>query len=306
MLVQSMPYPASAGGGGAPYGSHRYWRIYVDANNGDASLTAIAELQFKDSTGTNLVGSGTVLSGGSGTDGIGNDPSDGFDGNFSTQWARTATGTCWLGYDFGSAVAVHHAAIAPTSSGFVLARTPKTGGLEYSDDGSTWTRAEPFGPTAIWIPSTYETVPADTPAAGAHRAWRLLVDTATGTNLQLNEIELRLTSGGADQVPALTSDVANANGRIIFSAESGGNEAWRVFDNTTGTWFVSPGANAYIGYIFPTAQAITEMAITLSSRTDRAPKDIRIQSSDDAINWTDEDTRTGLSWTAGETKVFDF
>lgn len=64
---------AAAAGGAS---GHRYWRVYVATNAGSTSYTAIAEIEFRESAGgADATGSGTAISGGLGSDGLGNEAS---------------------------------------------------------------------------------------------------------------------------------------------------------------------------------------------------------------------------------------
>ncbi len=306
MLVS--PYRNAVAGGGG-YGSHRYWRIAISANNGDASNTQICEMEFRGSVGgSDLTGSGTVLSGGSGSDGLGNEAAKAFDNNTTTTWVRTSATNTWIGYDFGSATTVAEVMIrAYTAPGTEYSRAPKNFTLDYSDDGSSWTTADTF--TAYgWVATQERVYPETAPAAGYHRFWRLFVTSTTGgTQTQIVELEFRATSGGADQTSVQTSNSGSSTGRIVVSGEGAGNEGYRAYDGTLTTstgWFQSSGANTYNAYVFPNPVTVAEVTVLGSSSTNRSPSALKIEYSDDGTTWTAAKTSTGLSWTAGETKTF--
>ena len=138
--------------------AHRYWRIYVDANNGNATRTYIAEIQMMDARGGNdithpPVGVGSnVSSGGSGSD-VAN-PQQAFDNGTSSgdEWIRSATGGCWISYDFGSAKDIIQVKLSASGSslGFDATRYPKDFKIEYSDNGSTWTTAATYTGETGW------------------------------------------------------------------------------------------------------------------------------------------------------------
>lgn len=306
-FINPYVFPAPAAG----YGSHRYWRISISQNSGASGVTGLSELEFRGSVGgSDLTGSGTALSGGSGTDNVGSEAAKAFDNNTGTTWTRTSATNTWVGYDFGVAVTV--AEIAITAETTSLTRSPQAFTLDWSDDGSSWTVADTFTVYG-WLTSQQRVLPETAPAAGYHRFWRLFVTSTTGgTQTQIVEIEMRATSGGADQTAAQTGNTGSSTGRIIASAEAAGNEAYRAFDNvlTTSTgWFVSSGANQYNAYIFPNAVTVQEVTVLGSSTTTRSPSALKIEYSDDGDKvgggtWTAAKTSTGLSWTAGETKTF--
>lgn len=121
---------------------HRYWRIWVTANNG-TTYTSIAELEFRESSGgSDQTGSGT--SSASSEFGVPTYQSDkAFDDNAATMWHSGApTFPQWIAYDFGSGQARNIFEIsmkarnddAPTAAN----QTPTAFRVEWSDNGEDW------------------------------------------------------------------------------------------------------------------------------------------------------------------------
>lgn len=135
-------------GGTVASGAHRYWRIYVTANNG-STYTAMCEVQLRASVGgADETGSGTAAASSNYTSLT---PDKAFD-NSTVQangWASNGGLPCWLSYDFGVGVTkeIVEVAIHFNVSGF-LDQCPTAWSLQYSDDNSAWTTA--FDVSSLW------------------------------------------------------------------------------------------------------------------------------------------------------------
>lgn len=121
---------------GSPWGSHSYWRIYVQSNE-ESDWIGLAEAEFLNhSGGIDLATGGTASS--SGVYG-GWEPSKAFDDNNTTKWTP-GTKYGWLQYQFASPVAI--GAISMTAKDDAAPHTaPKDFAVQYSDDGSVWATA---------------------------------------------------------------------------------------------------------------------------------------------------------------------
>lgn len=288
---------------GGLYGTHQYWRVFCTDNWGDGTGIAISEVVFLDSAGGVIPATGGTAIGSD--DSTGNEYSKAFDGGATTNgwFADSGPANQWVGYNFPSAKPVERVRVTTMSSGTnFLTRMPKNCKLQYSDNGSSWSDA--FNFFSVNVSGGVQTFP-ETPAAGYHKFWRIFVLTNASTSTQIDEIELRATSGGADQTAVLTSTNGGSSGRVLFNSEGVGNEAWRAYDNTTGSWFTntSSGANQYNGYLFPTAVKVEEVSIKATSNNTRAPTSFRVDYSDDGSSWTTQKTISSLTWAANETKV---
>jgi hypothetical protein len=290
----------SAAGGG---GGHRYWRINVSTNHGNAA-TNFVEVEMRETPGgSDVTGSGTASGGGGFTGGT---AASAFDNNEGTAYIPTGT-SGWLKYDFGSGNAkdIVEVALKVNDAGFAtFAAAPKDFTIEWSDDDSSWTVSETcalYGPLLDF----FHVFPEPAPAAGFHRFWRIFCLNNNGgtSSIILNEIEMRATAGGADQCPVLTADSGDANGRVLVT--SGDGAGFGVFDNnTSGTpWAGAGTTNRWVGMIFPTAVKVEEVALTCSTNTARAPNDIQVEYSDDEVTWTNQKAISNLTWSSVETKV---
>ncbi len=282
---------------------HRYWRVYITANSGNGSFTGLYEVEMRESAGgADATGSGTAISGGSGSDSPA--ASKAFDNSLTSgnYWLRSATGTCWIGYDFGVGVTKNIVEVRLDANNYDWA--PASGSVDYSDDNVSWTTSFSFTLPG-WIASGTRILPEAAPAAGYARFWRIFCDTNNGdaSFTQIGEIEFRATSGGADQTSLLSSDTTSTLGRTVYSVTGGGAEAWRAFDNTTGTWVATGTTNQYVGYIFTAPVLVAEVVITCPTPA-RAPNNFKIQYSHDGSTWTSAKTLTGQTWVANVAKTY--
>lgn len=142
-------------------------------------------------------------------------------------------------------------------------------------------------------------------SASGHLYWRIAVTAVTsGSNPNVNELEFRLTSGGADQT---------SGGTAIESAHLSSFVPARAFDNNSTTCWVAAGASPWwIGYQFASPVSIHEIALTAYVTGDggtsaQSPKDFTIDYSDNGSSWTTASTVTGqVSWTSAQQRLFSF
>jgi len=143
----------------------------------------------------------------------------------------------------------------------------------------------------------------DSGAGGTpHRYWRVKV---TGQNLggtagyiRAAEIQMRTTSGGADQC---TGGTAMADS--FYAPE--GLTAANAFDDSIFTDWASNGTgnNSWIGYDLGAGNAkdIVEVAWTVGNDASQVPTDVTIDYSDDGSTWTPKWSETGLVFHASGT-----
>lgn len=290
--------------------AHRYWRIFCTQNAGAASFTTANEVEFHTSIGgSDVTGSGTAISGGSGSDGAGNDASKAFDNNTGTQWARTSTTNTWIGYDFGAGNDQDIVELAVTNGGYD-GRVIQNCSLDYSDNGSTWTTLFSFDIYG-WLSSQTRTIPETQPSSGFHRYWRVFATTVDGGTsfTGLSDIQFRATHGGSDQTTNVGSDTASSSGRVVFSTENGGNDAYRAYSGlgTGQGWFASGNTNQWNGYVFPSLVTVTEVSLSaIAGQETRAPHSTSIDYSDDGVTWTSAATATLSSWVAATPKLISW
>lgn len=137
----------------------------------------------------------------------------------------------------------------------------------------------------------------------AHRYWRFNVTDAThGTHVDVREIQMRILLGGAD---------VTGSGTASASAEAGGFEASKAFDNSTlTTWYFNRGSNPlpqWIKYDFGAGndKAIIEYTLQPWSTTEMI-KSWQFQSSDNDSDWTTEHSVTDASWSDENPVVYTF
>jgi len=125
---------------------HTYWRIYITANNGDATYTEVNELQFRTVAGTSSVPSGgTALSSTNNYTG----PGAAFDNNVATGFLSQAGVPNWVGYQFASPISpVEVQVVSPLVN--EVNRAPKDFLIQYSDDGSAWTTTASITSQTSW------------------------------------------------------------------------------------------------------------------------------------------------------------
>lgn len=195
--------------------AHRYWRIYITANNGD-SYTGIGEVEFRDSSDADLtspsmtVGQSSYFSSSVGANTVNN--------SFESVWVSGGSAMPqWVSYDFGSAVDPKSVAIACEAYA-IGTRAPKDFKIQFSDDGSSWAdQASITGQTA-WTADTFKVFAIATytvsgtvtdtgsPVARTVRAYRrdtgaLLGETTS--NAPTGSYTLTVSHGGEVQVVCL-------------------------------------------------------------------------------------------------------
>lgn len=302
-LLLAMPASAPAAG-------HAYWRVLISDNWGDASFVIVAEVEFLDAGGTLISPTGgTAIN--SSFAGSGNEADKAFDGSATTPWACGSglVTNSWIGYHFPANKDVAQVRITTLSSGTnFLTKMPKNCALQYSDDGSSWTTAFSF--LNVNLAGGSITYP-ETSGTGYHKAWRVfMTDNNGGTSfICLDELRLKATSGGANQIPAQSSNNGGSTGRVLFSSSLGaGNEGWRVVNGVTNTsnfWASSGASNAYVGFLFPVAVKVEEIdLVSANSNATRAPKNMTVDYSDDLTTWTTQKTLAAQTgWATNETRT---
>lgn len=305
--ILQMRSPVSAGGGITPM-THTYWRVSIPSVN-TGVLCALTDVQFRATAGG--ADQVPVLTGSSASvlfssDNIGNEAWRAFDSNLATNngWAGNAPPpTQYIGYQFASAVAVEELVIQTYGDARWI---PTEIRLDYSDNGTTWTTKTVFTGLSLSSGTVYT---FSTPTvATAHSYWRIFCydNNGSGSFTMLNEVQFRATSGGADQVPALTSDTSGPGTAICSSSAGAGNEAYKVFDNTFGTDWAAPTlTNSWVGFHFTSLVSVMEVALSSGSDFDvRYAKNMSLDYSDDGVTWTTQKTfPPQTTWGVNETRV---
>jgi hypothetical protein len=248
--------------------AHLYWRIYVEANNND-SYSSIGEV-FMHTTpgGADVCTGGTPFASGvSGSDSA----AHAFDRTNGTRWAILGNTGCWVGYQFAAPVDIVEFALTMDTS--FLTQCPKRFWLEWSDDGVAFRTAIGTVNETGWANLETRTYTKPALAGGAAVSWavRCLDRMASGPFgaadfVEIQEIEFRGTLGGTDLTDA-------GGGTAIESSHNSSFVAANAFDNSSTFWQASQGGKQYVGYTFPAAVAVAELALraTNGSEFDLAP-----------------------------------
>jgi hypothetical protein len=233
-----------------PPGAHFYWRVYIEANQGD-SYTSIGEVYMRAAPGgADLCAGGTALeSGHSGSDIAAN----AFNRSEGNRWATVGASGVWVGYYFPIRQAIVEFALKADTS--YLTQVPKRFWLEWSDDGIAWRTAIGAINETGWSNLQTRTFTKPALVAGAAETWavRCLDKMSTGAfgsadYVEIQELEFR----GANGV-----DLTDAGGgTAIESSHNSSYVAANAFDNNSGTrWQAGANGKQYVGYTFPSAVA---------------------------------------------------
>ena len=125
----------------------RYWRIFVQTNNGDPTYITIAEVQLRGTIGgADLTTGATPALASTQSSAVGNT----LDGNTTTIWASTANSVTdqWLRFDMGTPTTLAQVAMYPQSA--FPNRAPKDFIIQGSDDGTTFTDVKAFTNSTGW------------------------------------------------------------------------------------------------------------------------------------------------------------
>lgn len=133
--------------------AHRYWRIAITANNGNASTCLLTVRFFDASIFDEITISGGTAS--ASTTYSGTYSADkAIDGDTHTGWNNAADMPCWWQYDFGSGNEKTIAGVGIqavyVAGGFISSVAPKDFALQWSDDGTSWTSLISTSNQTVW------------------------------------------------------------------------------------------------------------------------------------------------------------
>lgn len=139
------------------------------------------------------------------------------------------------------------------------------------------------------------------PGGVDYRYWRLYVTAlnSSGTQIRINEVELRGSVGGADLTTSSTP---------VFESTFLDNEEGATYpgsntvdgDATFSYWMSAAGFSPphWVRFDLATAKTVAQVAINASSSGSECPRDFKIQGSADGSSWTDVKSFTAVSaWT---------
>lgn len=286
---------------------HRYWRITItDTNVASTGVTAIHELWIAESRGAGDATSTATVTTNSEQSGF--EIAKAFDRNFSTLWASAAG-------SFPRTITIDYGATAANWKSLNEIRmvvdaawddyAPEDFTFAWSDDNSSYT-------TVITVTNENSWPTSFTSGAYHSKNWRTAgcPDTESGylfgrllisagvdaTQCAIGELEFRDTVSGTDRSVATMA---------MWSHQAGGNPAINAFDNnaSSGGWFGTNGFPYYIGCQFYQRYAIAEVSIVpYPAFQAYAPKDFKVQGSNDGSTWVDLMTVTNQTgWSAAPT-----
>lgn len=137
-----------------------------------------------------------------------------------------------------------------------------------------------------------------------HRYWRILITAVNGdpTYLNIAEVELRESVGGADVTGSGTASASGTQGGSFVAASA--------FDNNAGSGWAMQYSGVlpqWLAYDFGAGNAkdIQQVALTCFYHSQH-PKAWQLQHSDDGTTWTSVpwSVDNSINWTAGETRTF--
>jgi hypothetical protein len=233
-----------------PPGTHFYWRVYIESNQGD-SYTSVGEIYMRTAPGgADLCVGGTALeSGHSGSD-VGANAFNRTEGN---RWATVGSSGVWVGYRFPIRQRIVEFALKADTA--YLTQVPKRFWLEWSDDGVAWRTAIGAINETGWADLQTRTFTKPALVDGAAETWglRCLDKMSSGAfgsadYVEIQELEFR-DANGVDLTDA-------GGGTAIESSHNSTYVAANAFDNDAGTrWQAGANGKQYVGYTFPSAVA---------------------------------------------------
>lgn len=135
----------------------------------------------------------------------------------------------------------------------------------------------------------------------ASRYWRLLITAIDSSNGRVDvwELELRQIAGGTDETaPGMTTSASESS----FGSPN-------VIDNDPDSFWGSPTPGALPAWIqidLGVGGGVPVQQWSLRHGfADFMPRDVELQASDDAVDWLTVDSRSDLTWSPPETKIFD-
>lgn len=292
--------------------AHRYWRIHALENNSQGVTPAISadniELRATSGGADQTTVATSALSDSEFSGSYINDYA--FDGNNSQFWVSTNFnyGTHWIGYDFVTPVTILEVVWSKRPDTFGQNEAPTLAVVQYSDDAITWTSYWHFITPGDWAAGAESRTFTGENFTGKQH-WRVRPTALQGPGSELpfscTKLEFRGTAGGANLA---TGGLSRSKGALDDFYKSG-----FAFDASSSTFYISKtnaiSNDGWLGYYFPTAVDINEVAFTL--RNDgfgpaEALTAATVESSVNGVDWTFEwSFTTPATWiNNGEQRVF--
>lgn len=278
--------------------AHRYWRFTVTHKDGGSYYTGFTQCSMMTTLGGANACTGGTASASSESSGS-YVAANAINGSSSNGWATAPVTSAWWKYDFGSAVDIVQFSVTLTAGEFANYWIGSIV-LQSSDDDSTWTdETDVLKPAQAG--NAGDLVQTHNTGVFSSKYWRLAI-TSAASFPAIGSLELRATSGGADQCNG------SAGYPEATSSFSGSNTAAEAFDNNGATWWTAGGtAPQTLKFVFPDDRSVEEYMIKLHGvdPANNYPSAWTLDYSGDGYTWTTADTRTGVTtWTTSEEKVY--
>jgi len=281
----------------------RFWGY--DIEDRLFELRRITPRMFSNSQGGYILTSHVAVN-----DGALNNITDVGVSTFASFSSRDENGYWWIKYELPEARVVDFIDIASGNGDTSL--NPNWFKIEGSNDDENWTLLIERGQPKTWNKcQAFQYVIDNTTA---YKYYRLTIkNTANATSCRIYRWRLYKREDGIRGIENLIPKMlaASQDGYII-SAESQYNNdhaALYAYDGNSNTRWASGGsAPSWIQIQFPTEVVCNAYQIT--SRNDQyynqAPREFRLEGSNDGTTWRTLDTETGIVFSQNETKLFDF
>ncbi|MDH6674239.1 hypothetical protein M2277_004931 [Paenibacillus sp. LBL] len=260
---------------------------------------------------------------------LGQDPWKAFDSLVNSNW-RSKNGEPlpqWLSYEFTSPIII---SAYKVTIGSTFIYTPKSWTFEGSNDGSNWTVLDTRSNITNWSLSSFQLFNFSNTTA--YKTYRInLIENNGGSFTDIYELEMyeiifdnkflilsedsnyysiKTSDPYLNLIPPMTSSTT-PQGVVSSSSVEGANAAYKAFDNvfTGNGWIAANGQlkDQWLAYQFNAPTVINKYTITEQYEKSAAPRDWKFQGSNDGVNWTDLDTRTGVTgWLLGVKREFEF
>jgi hypothetical protein len=280
------------------------WRLYISANNGDATLVDIADIQFRTAVGVPRYFDVT----GTWYDVVSAASSDAshinslFDGDASYSWRPNISGGAWVEIDYAAPITIVSYAVRVGYASEATKR-PKDFVLQYWD-GAAWVTADTQTNQTSWGNFSTREYTVGTPGYVSRTGmiiesstkWRINVTAVNGaTKIGIDDFQLHNRAYiGSDIHQQDMEPYPNA---YAASSTEAGTAASNVTDFTTAAWKSNGTTTGWVEIDFPWVFEPVEYKIVGTSSTE-TPRDWTLEYWDGAA-WVVADTRTGITATSG-------
>lgn len=289
--------------------AHRYWRVKFDTSSG-AGCCAASEIQFREQpNGADVTGSGTALAS-SIYDGS-YVAANAFDNNNGSIWHDGCGDhtSAYIGYDFGAGNEkdIIQFTFQSRGSGYGYRDSIKTGGLEYSDDGSSWTRLFSILSQPDFTDNEtrgFGAPPAPIVDVGGHRYWRARMTTAGNPGTSFEGIGGLEFYKGEDVLSYFGTPLTPNN----LQAGSGHNTVHSP-GVLFGTQWGGTATEQWVGYDFGSGMSPRIDAIKVWPNSDdpaRTWLEIAVEYSDNGTDWVESAVLTPATWVAATPQMLEF